>query len=224
MKVWMKLGAAGALAVLALVFVWRGGAAAASDATCAPTSGFVVQFCVNVPGGSSPVRRDTTVPLYSVATMRTDLRVEAGIPATEIVRVANALDNAALRVERVFGRPFSERPRVLLFATPASFARGAEEIFDYSPETAQLAANSYGGIVDQATLTIAVDWRAVGGDLSGLLAHELVHVMVRDITGFGSLVSRRPAPRGCSCLGIRRAGCRRASGLSTSCPARSFLG
>ena len=121
--------------------------------------GFVVQFCVNVPGGSSPVRRDTTVPLYSVATARTDLQVEAGIPATEIVRVANALDNAALRVERVFGRPFSERPRVLLFATPASFARGAEEIFDYSPETARLAASSYGGIVDQATLTIAVDYK-----------------------------------------------------------------
>jgi hypothetical protein len=179
----MKLAVTGAVAVLALVFAWRSGAAASSDATCAPTSGFVVQFCVNVPSGSVAVRRDTTVPLNSVNTARTDLRVEAGIPATEIVRVANALDETALRVERVFGRPFSERPRVLLFATPASFAKGAEEIFDYSPETARLAADSYGGIVDQATLTIAVDWRAVGGDLSGLLAHELVHVMIRDISG-----------------------------------------
>jgi hypothetical protein len=178
----MKVVAAGALSLLALVFVWRGSAAASSDATCAPTSGFVVQFCVNVPSGQA-VRRDTTVPLYAVATTRTDLRVEAGIPASEIVRVANALDGAAARVEGVFGRPFSERPRVLLFATPASFARGAEEVFDYPRETALLAANSYGGIVDQATLTIAVDWHAVGGDLSGLLAHELVHVMIRDITG-----------------------------------------
>jgi hypothetical protein len=182
MKVWMKVLAALALAVLALVFVWRSGAAASSDATCAPTSGFVVQFCVNVPSGPS-VRRDTTVPLYAVATTSTDLRVEAGIPASEILRVASALDNATQRVERVFGRPFSERPRVLLFATPASFATGAEEIFNYSNETALLAANSYGGIVDQASLTIAVNWRAVGGDLSGLLAHELVHVMVRDIAG-----------------------------------------
>ena len=182
MKVWLKVLVALALAVLALVFVWRSGAAASSDATCAPTAGFVVQFCVNVPGGPS-VRRDTTVPLYAVATTRTDLRVEAGIPASEILRVASALDNATQRVERVFGRPFSERPRVLLFATPASFARGAEEIFNYSKETAVLAADSYGGIVDQASLTIAVNWRAVGGDLSGLLAHELVHVMVRDIAG-----------------------------------------
>jgi hypothetical protein len=186
MKLWMKVVVAGGLAALALVFVSRSGAAAASnDAGCAPTSGFVVQFCVNVPSGEA-VRRDTTVPLYTVATTSTDLRVEAGIPVNEMLRVATALDNAAERVEGVFGRPFSERPRVLLFATPASFARGAEEIFDYSPETARLAADSYGGIVDQATLTIAVDWHAVGGDLSGLLAHELVHVMIRDITGRGA--------------------------------------
>lgn len=182
MTAWMKALAVGGLAVCALVFVWRGGAAASSEATCAPTSGFVVQFCVNVPSGEV-VRRDTTIPLNAVAAMRTDLRVEAGIPASEIVRVATALDAAAERVERVFGRPFTERPRVLLFATPASFAKGAEEIFDYTPKTALLAANSYGGIVDQATLTIAVDFGTVGGDLSGLLAHELVHVMIRDITG-----------------------------------------
>ncbi|MDQ2914013.1 MAG: hypothetical protein M3T56_12250 [Chloroflexota bacterium] len=187
MKLWMKAIAVGGLAVCALVFVWRGGAAASSEATCAPASGFVLQFCVNVPGAQA-TRRDTTVPLYAVATLRTDLRVEAGIPANEILRVATALDSAALRVEHVFGRPFSERPRVLLFATPASFAKGAEEIFDYPPATALLAANSYGGIVDQATLTIAVDWRAVGGDLSGLLAHELVHVMIRDITGRDALL------------------------------------
>jgi hypothetical protein len=143
----------------------------------------VVQFCVNVPSRSSTVRRYTTVPLYAVPTMSADLSVEAGIPASEIVRVANALDGAALRVEGVFGRPFSERPRVLLFATPASFAKGAQEIFNYPRETALLAANSYGGIVDQAKLTIAVDWHAVGSDLSGLIAHELVHVMIRDIAG-----------------------------------------
>ena len=182
MKLWLKVLVAGGLAALALVFVWRGSAAASSEATCAPSSGFVVQFCVNVPIGPA-VRRDTTVPLYAVATTRTDLRVEAGIPANEILRASTALDRAAERVEGVFGRAFTQRPRVLLFATPGSFARGAEEIFGYAPETALLAANSYGGIVDQATLTIAVNWRAVGGDLSGLVTHELVHVMMRDIAG-----------------------------------------
>ncbi|MDQ2912563.1 MAG: hypothetical protein M3T56_04825 [Chloroflexota bacterium] len=135
MKLWTKALAVGGLAVCALVFAWRGGAAALSEATCAPTSGFVVEFCLNVPGGQS-VRRETTVQLNAVATTRTDLRVEAGIPASEILRVATALDIAAARVEDVFGRPFTERPPALLFAIPASFAKGAEETFDYSPETA----------------------------------------------------------------------------------------
>jgi hypothetical protein len=204
-KLWLKVLVASGLAALALVFVWRGSAAASSEATCAPTSGFVVQFCVNVPTGQA-VRRDTTVPMNGVATTRTDLRVEAGIPTSEILRVATALDRSAERVEGVFGRPFTQRPRVLLFASPASFARGAEEIFGYAPETARLAADSYGGIVDQATLTIAVDWRAAGGDLSGLLAHELVHVMVRDVAGrdarlpawfeegFATTIQREDAP------------------------------
>lgn len=179
---WAKAIAVGGLALLALIFVWRGGASASSEATCTPVGGYVVRFCVNVPTGASE-RRATSVPMADIATTQTDLQVEIGIPGSEITRVATALDGATARVEGVFGRPFSQRPRVLLFATPASFARGAEELFGYSSETARTAANAYGGIVDQETLTIAVDWRAAGSDLSGLLAHELVHVMIRDITG-----------------------------------------
>jgi hypothetical protein len=178
----LKALAIGGLAALALIFVMRGSASASTDATCAPAAGFVPQFCVNVPTGSS-ARRETTVALNPISSTRTDLRVEAGIPASEILRLATTLDGAADRVETVFGRSFTARPRVLVFATPDSFARGASELFGYSAETAHQAAAAYGGIVDQATLTVAVDWRAAGSDLPGLLAHELVHVMIRDIAG-----------------------------------------
>src|ERR1700737_1321911 len=106
MKLWMRAVAVAGLAGCAVVFVWRGGAAASTEATCAPTTGFVLQFCVNVPGGQV-ARRDTTVPLYAVTTLGTDLRVEAGIPVTESLRVAGAVDDAALRVECIFGRSFS---------------------------------------------------------------------------------------------------------------------
>jgi hypothetical protein len=181
-RLWTRALAVGGLALVALFFAWRGSAAASSEATCAPAGGFVVQFCVNVPTGTT-ARRDTTVPMAAVATARTDLQVEAGIPASEILRVATALDRASARIERAFDRPFSQRPRVLLFVTPASFAKGAEDLFGYAPETARAAANAYGGIVDQQTLTIAIDWRATGEDPSSLLAHELVHVMIRDIAG-----------------------------------------
>jgi hypothetical protein len=184
MKLLIRATCVAGLAFIALVLAWRGGAAAASsEPACGPASGFVPQFCITVPSGST-TRNETTIALASVATATADLRVEAGIPANEVLRIASALDRASAQVERVFGRGFGERPRVLLFATPASFAKGVEDLFGYAPQTAQTAAASYAGIVDQGTLTVAVDFGAVGGDdLAGLLAHELVHVMIRETAG-----------------------------------------
>jgi len=183
MKLQIKIIAVAALALVALVFVWRGSAAASTGPECMPGGGFVPRFCVTVPAGPA-IRRETTVALASVASRTADLRVEAGIPAGEALRVAGALDRAAAQVERAFGRSFSERPRVLLFATPKSFAQGIEDLFVYPSDVARTAAASYGGIVDQRTLTVAVDFRATAADdLPGLLAHELVHVMIRETAG-----------------------------------------
>src|SRR5207302_473439 len=159
MKLQIKIIAVAALALVALVFVWRGSAAASTGPECMPGGGFVPRFCVTVPAGPA-IRRETTVALASVASRTADLRVEAGIPAGEALRVAGALDRAAAQVERAFGRSFSERPRVLLFATPKSFAQGIEDLFVYPSDVARTAAASYGGIVDQRTLTVAVDFRA----------------------------------------------------------------
>ena len=161
MKLQIKIIAVAALALVALVFVWRGSAAASTGPECTPGGGFVPRFCVTVPAGPA-IRRETTVALASVASRTADLRVEAGIPAGEALRVAGALDRAAAQVERAFGRSFSERPRVLLFATPKSFAQGIEDLFVYPSDVARTAAASYGGIVDQRTLTVAVDFRALG--------------------------------------------------------------
>jgi hypothetical protein len=183
MKLLIRPAIVAGLAAIALVLVWRGAAAASSAPECASSGGFLPQFCVAVPAGPA-VRRETTVALASVASASADLRVEAGIPAGEALRVSGALDRASAQVERVFGRSFSGRPRVLLFATQASFAKGIEELFAYAPDVAHAAAVSYGGIVDTRTLTVAVNFRVTAGDdLTGLLAHELVHVMIRETAG-----------------------------------------
>jgi hypothetical protein len=182
-RLFLKTTAAATLALVALLFIWRAGAAASTAPACASESGFIPGFCVAVPTGPA-IRRETTVALASVASASADLRVEAGIPASEALRIAGALDRASAQVERAFGRPFSQRPRVLLFASRASFARGIADLFAYAPDVAESAAASYGGIVDQRTLTVAVDFRATAGnDLPGLLAHELVHVMIRQTAG-----------------------------------------
>ena len=183
MKILLKVTGVGALALLALVFAFRSSASANDGPTCAPTTGFIPQFCINVPVGTS-VRRETTVPLSTVLTVRADVRVESGIPAPEVVRLATSVDGAIARIEQVFDRPFTVKPRILVFATRASFARATQDLFGYSPETAASVAASYGGVFDAQTLTIAVSWQSTpGANLSSLLAHELTHLATREIVG-----------------------------------------
>jgi hypothetical protein len=179
----LTVAGVGMLALLGLIFVLRGEASASDTATCVPTAGFIPQFCINVPVGAS-VRRETTVPLSTVLTARADVRVEAGIPAPAVVRLASSVDNAVARVERALDRPFTTMPRILVFATRASFGRGTQELFGYTAETAATVAATYGGVFDSRTLTIAVSWQSTAGsDLSDLLAHELTHLATREIVG-----------------------------------------
>jgi len=184
----LSVAGVGVLALLGLIFVLRGEASANDTATCVPTTGFIPHFCVNVPVGAS-VRRETTVPLSTVLTARADVRVESGVPGPEVVRLATTVDNAIARVERIFDRPFTTKPRILVFATRASFARATEDLFGYSHQTATNVAASYGGVFDPETLTIAVSWQSTAAtDLSGLLAHELTHLATREIIGQSAVV------------------------------------
>jgi hypothetical protein len=188
MKSLLTVAGVGMLALLALVFVFRGQASANDGPTCAPTTGFVPQFCVNVPLGTS-VRRETTVPLSTVLTTRADVRVESGVPAPEVIRLAATVDNAIARVERAFDRPFATQPRILVFSSRASFARATRDLFGYSAETAATVAASYGGVFDPATLTIAVAWQpTTAANLPDLLAHELTHLAMREIVGHDAVL------------------------------------
>jgi hypothetical protein len=130
------------------------------------------------------VRHETTVPLSTVLTTHADVRVESGIPAPEVVRLASSVDGAISHIEQVFGRSFTAKPRILVFATRASFARGTQDLFGYSSETAANVAASYGGVFDPQTLTIAVSWQSsAGSNLPRLLAHELTHLATREMVG-----------------------------------------
>lgn len=173
--------ALGLLGALALLVALRGEAAAGTAGGCAPTEDFVPAFCVNVP--TAAARRETTVPMTSLPSQRADVRVEAGITAADAAEITASVDRSIARVETALGSGFGARPRVLIFATSTTFATGAAELFSYSRETAAYVAGTYGGIFDRPTATIAVNWSAAGGARMGAaIEHELVHLMVRELT------------------------------------------
>ena len=148
------LAGAGILALTFLV-AFRNEAAASDRANCTQVDGFL-SFCLNVP--TSTIRRETTIPLVTLPSDRADVRVEVTVPGSDAAAVAADVDRSVERVETLFGRTFSARPRVLLFGTNASFAQGAVELFGYSSDTAAHVARTYGGIFDRPTTTIAINW------------------------------------------------------------------
>lgn len=166
---------------LALLFVFRGTAAASeASPSCAQVDGFL-SFCLNVP--TSTVRRDTTVPVITLPSLRADVRVEVTVPESDAVAIAADADRSVERVETLFGRTFSARPRVLVFGSNASFAKGAAELFGYSDETAAYVASTYGGIFDRGTSTIAINWSSAGHDrMNAAIQHELTHLAIRELT------------------------------------------
>src|SRR6266851_1399303 len=178
-----------ALAAIALLVLLRGEALAAfhdpvaGDApACASTDSFVPAFCVNVP--TSAARRETAVPLVSLPSLRADVRVEVTVPGADAAALALGVDRSVERVEALFGRTFSTRPRVLIFGGADSFATGAKDLFGYSRATADHVASTYGGIFDRPTLTIAVNWAASGtARMNAAIAHELTHLMITEVSG-----------------------------------------
>jgi hypothetical protein len=175
------LGGLCGLAAIALLVVLRGQAAANETATCVPAEGFLPSFCLNVP--MTGLRHETTVPLVSLPSQRADVRVEVSVPGSDAAALSASVDRSVGRVEALFGRTFSARPRVLLFGTSDSFATGAGDLFGYSRKTASYVASTYGGIFDRPTLTIAVNWSSAGSARMGAaIEHELVHLMIREVT------------------------------------------
>lgn len=134
-----------------------------------------------------------------------DAQADRALSDAEVARLARTVDRSAEYVEALFQRPFALRPKVLLFATRASFSEGLSGRFDYSEGASTFLAANHGGVFDPATYTIAMNLEALGvSGLAPTLEHELTHLMVREATaarslptwfeeGIATLAERHPA-------------------------------
>jgi hypothetical protein len=143
--------------------------------------------------------------LRTVPAVGADAQADRAFSDADIARLARTVDGSAEYVEALFQRPFAQRPKVLLFATRASFSDGLSGRFDYSEGASTFLAANHGGVFDPATYTIAMNLEALGvSGLAPTLEHELTHLIVREATaaralptwfeeGIATLAERQPA-------------------------------
>jgi hypothetical protein len=129
-RILLTVAGVGVLTLLAMVFVFRQEASANDDPSCAPTAGYIPQFCVNVPVGTS-VGRETTVPLSTVLTLRTRVGLESRIPASEAIRLASSLDS------ETFGSTAAPVAYTLTAGTATLDGRATIDTVPTTPEAAQ---------------------------------------------------------------------------------------
>ena len=130
------------------------------------------------------IERRTGTALVAVATSRADLLVERGLAPGDQRRLAIALDASVARTEREYGRAFTGRPTVYVFATRASFALGLQRGFGYRGHEAGVLAAANGGVTLLREGAIVINWANVSAaNPLAILRHELTHAIVHQIIG-----------------------------------------
>jgi len=145
------------------------------------------------------------IDLRTVPAVAADARADRALSDAEVERLARTIERSVAYVEDLFQRSFALKPKVLLFATRASFSEGVADRLGYSAGAATSLAANHGGVFDPETSTIAMNLEAL--DTNGVaptLEHELTHLMVREATsgralptwfeeGIATLAERHPA-------------------------------
>jgi len=119
-----------------------------------------------------------------VPTVRADARADRLLTDHDFDELTRVVDGSVDYVEGLFGHRFTDPPKIVAYATEATFSAGLAEKFDYSEGTAVLASTRYGALFDRSTQTIVVNMSLVGTDrLVSTLDHELTHAIVRELDG-----------------------------------------
>ncbi len=113
-----------------------------------------------------------------------ELWAERGVADADAAGVDAILGGDLAAVEAYFGRPFTERPAVFLFASQGSFAAALERQFGYATSVSRQLADQYGGILVSGIDAIAINAQNVlAGPRPTIFRHELTHVMAHQLAG-----------------------------------------
>lgn len=132
----------------------------------------------------SRLARQNGITLQSVPMTWGDLWVEQRVPQHVRDLLRTSLDADISAVGGRLGRSFEVRPKIVTFASAASFESGLRTLFGYAQATARsLAANNGGVLISRVVL---INWAVLGQERPlTILRHELTHALVREITRTG---------------------------------------
>ena len=118
----------------------------------------------------------------------TDVYAEATISASDQATIAATADTDVARVQTDFGRAYTRRPKIYVFATTASYTQGLQSILEVPGPEAQTAGATTDGLFSSNPVAIAANWSKITQSKPiSAIRHELTHMMERQIVTAVSL-------------------------------------
>jgi len=122
------------------------------------------------------------------ATASADVYTESGITTSDAQMIATAVDADVLGVQATYGRAFSMRPPVYVFATTASYTTGLETVLGLSASDATTSGPQTTGFFrwtsgpQGITNRVALNWEKESLEEPATTPrHELTHMMIQQI-------------------------------------------
>ena len=140
------------------------------------------------PDGTQPPITLGGLSFNPASTARADLYTETPITRSDASSIGAVVDGDIARIEADFGRSFTGRPTLVVFASPSSAVFGIQTIARRTAlEAAQFANRS--GVFDLETGNVFLIWSNVGRWPINTTRHELTHMLFHQISG-----GRTPLP------------------------------
>lgn len=170
------------------------GTASAFSAISTPTTlvGFLPSICcLDLPmshASASPIldllRERTGSAFVAQHSSRADLYVESSVSPEVRTELALTVDRDMAALEAEFGRPFSTRPAIYVFATRSSFALGLQQMFGVRGPDAGILAAANGGVTLPRQGVIAINLQNLPNQSAlPVVRHELTHALVHEVVG-----------------------------------------